>query len=437
MKSKLLLASFFALAVAPMASADVELRITGATAFRAAVHNGLKTGFFNGDFQFAHSGTSGNFAGAGRSVWKGPVTGQGIVTVRCTWSGSITGVHSVAVAPAASGASAADQALLLVTYLTDANLTTAAAPSGGEAFGKTAVGAATTSHIAFSDAYQASTIYSSPSLTDEIAGIIPFIWVVNDTSATGATTLARYGFDNITAQQARALLVVGSQPKSLLTGNAADTKLVYVSGRDIGSGTRVVCLAETGYGITKPLTHWQLSGASDAITKLKVWPTGTYPNTTGNDPTGGNGGYTSGGTLAGLLANKSDTSFQLESAAGTNDLGTSPGAHIVAWVGTSDAATAVAGGGAYLKYEGSGYTIADVAPADGVNDDDAKIQNGQYTAWSNEHILYSSLTTTSGSSQTAIKDLLKASIETNIGTAGIAYSTMQVFRLEEAGIVAP
>jgi hypothetical protein len=424
MKSKLLLASFFALAVAPMASADVELRITGATAFRAAVHNGLKTGFFNGDFQFAHSGASGSFSGAGRSVWKGPVTGQGTVTIRCTWSGSVTGIHSVAVNP---NGTPDDQALLLVTYLTDANLTTAASATGGEAFSKTAVGAPQTSHMAFSDCYQSSTVYSSPSLTSDIVGIIPFIWVVNDTSATG-TTLQRYGFDNITAQQARALLVNGSQPKSLLTGDAADTKLVYVTGRDVGSGTRVICLAETGYGVTRGVQHWQMTGAADVMSKLKLWPAGSYPNTTGNDPNPGNGGYTSGGTLAGLLINKSDTSFQLESSAGSNDLGTSPGAHIVAWVGTSDAATAVTGGGAYLKYDGVGYTGTA---------DDAKIQNGQYTAWSNEQLLYSSLTTTPGNSQTAVKDLLKASIDANMGTAGIPFGSMNVFRTEEAGIVAP
>ncbi len=424
MKSKLLLASFFALAVAPMASADVELRITGATAFRAAVHNGLKTGFFNGDFQFAHSNGSGSFSGAGRSVWKGPVTGQGIVTVRCTWSGSVTGTHSVAVNP---NGSAEDQALLLVTYLTDANLTTAASATGGEAFSRSAVGSPQTSHLAFSDCYQSSTVYSSPALTSEVVGIIPFIWVVNDTSATG-TTLERYGFDNITAQQARALLVNGSQPKSLLTGNAADTKTVFCTGRDIGSGTRVICLAETGYGITRGVQHWQMTGASDTITKLKLWPTGSYPNTSGNDPNPGNGGYTSGGTIAGLFVNKSDSSFQLESSAGTNDLGTAPSGHIVAWVGTSDAATAVAGGAAYLKYEGVGYTGSA---------DDAKIHNGQYTAWSNEQILYSSLTTTTGSSQTAVKDLLKASIDANMGTAGIPTGSMNVFRTEEAGIVAP
>jgi hypothetical protein len=427
MKSKLLLASFFALAVAPMASADVELRITGATAFRAAVHNGLKTGFFNGDFQFAHSGTSGNFSGAGRSVWKGPVTGQGTVTVRCTWSGSVTGIHSVAVAPAASGASAEDQALLLVTYLTDANLTTAAAATGGEAFSKTAVAAPQTSHIAFSDCYQASTIYSSPSLTDEVVGIIPFIWCVNDTSATG-TTLQRYGFDNITAQQARALMVTGSQAKSMLTGNPADTKLVYCTGRDIGSGTRVICLAETGYGITKGVQHWQMTGASDTISKLKLWPTGSYPNTTGNDPNPGNGGYLSGGTIAGLFVNKSDAPFQLESAAGTNDLGTSPGAHIVAWVGTSDALTAVNGGGAYLKYEGVSYTGSA---------DDANITNGMYTAWSNEHLFYTSLTTTPGSSQTAVKEKLAISINDNMGTAGIPTGNMLVGRTEEGGVVGP
>ncbi len=423
MKSKLLLASFFALAVAPMASADVELRITGATAFRAAVHNGLKTGFFSSDFQFAHSNASGAFSGAGKSVWKGPVTGQGTVTVRCTWSGSITGIHAVAVAPTGS---TADTTIPNVDFLTDANLTTAAVPTGGEAFSKSAV-ASQTAHMAFSDAYQGSTIYSSPTLTDEVCGIIPFIWVVNDTSATGANTLARYGFDNVTAQFARALMAQGTQPKSLLTGNAADTRTIYGVGRDVGSGTRVVLLAETKYGVFTSLTQFQGAGAADAVTSLRVWPTGTYPNSTGNDPLPGNGGYTSGGTIATLFANKSDASFSLLAANGSS-LGTAPNGHLIAWVGTSDAATAVAGGGAYLKYEGASYT--------GAADDD-KIKNGQYTAWSNEHIFYSSLTTTAGSSQTEVKDLLKASIETNMGSAGIPYSLMNVFRGEEGGTVGP
>lgn len=429
MKTKLLLASFFAIAVAPMASADVELRITGATAFRAAVHNGLKTGFFNGDFQFAHSGSAGSFSGASRSLWKGPVTGQGIVTIRCTWSGSVTGIHSVAVA---TSGPTAETTLLGVTYLTDANLVTAASASGGETHTRTTVGTAQTSDMAFSDCYQSSTVYSSPSLTDEVVGIIPFIWVVNDTgvnystpaNALSPTVLERYGFDNITAQQARALMVQGSQPKSLLTGNVNDTKPVYVTGRDIGSGTRVISLAETGYGITKLLTHFQMTGASDVISDLKVWPTGSYPNTTGNDPTPGNGGYLSGGTLAGLMVNKSDASFTITQADGTPSAPASNGAHIVAWVGTSDAATAVTGGAAYLKYEGAKYTGSA---------DDANIHNGQYTAWSNEHLFYSSLT----ANQTTVKDMLKTSIDTNMGSAGIPNGSMNVFRQEEAGIVAP
>ncbi len=423
MKSKLLLASLFALAVAPMASADVELRITGATAFRAAVHAGLKTGFFSGNFQFAHDKAATSFSSASKSLWKGPVTGQGTVTVRCTWSGSITGIHAVAVATTGS---AADTTIPNVDFLTDANLTTAAAAGGGEAYSKTAV-ASQTAHMAFSDAYQGSTIYSSPTLTDEIAGIIPFIFVVNDTSATGANTLARYGFDNVTAQFARALMATGTQPKSLLTGNAADTRTIFGVGRDVGSGTRVVLLSETKYGVFTSLTQFQGAGAADAITSLRVWPTGTYPNSTGNDPIAGNGGYTSGGTIGTLFGNKSDTSFALQDAAG-GSLGTAPDGHLIAWVGTSDAAAAVTGGGAYLKYEGSSYT--------GAADDD-KIKNGQYTAWSNEHIFYSSLTSTAGSSQTAIKDLLKTSIENNMGSAGVPYSLMNVFRGEEGGTVGP
>lgn len=407
MKSKLSLALLATLAVAPLASADTEIRFTGSTAFRAAVHAALLNSFFTGSPAYAHSGAAGAVSGASKSIWRGSVTGiAGTTTVRCTWSGSAQGISDVT-----SGNN--------VSFLQASVL-----PGSGESAGQT-TSENLAAHGALSDVGQNSTVFSTPTLDDVGVGVVPFTWVVNDTSATGATVAARYGFDNISAQFVRALFSSGSQPKSMLTGNAADTKLIYAAGRDTGSGTRITMLAETKYGIFTPVQQFQITAASDAVTELRVWPTGT---TGGNDLLAGNGGYTSGGTLSGLLANKSDTGFILRNAAGTQVGGTQPSCHIVACVGIADSANTTGGGGARLKYEGVGYDY------DGNNDpENDKIRQGQYTLWGYQHMLTGTLDV----DQTTARDALVTAIDANVGAAGIASSTMAVFRQEDGGVVGP
>ena len=396
MKSIVKFAAFTFLAAATAASADTEIRFTGSTAFRSAVHAGLLNSFFTAAPKYAHSNATGLVGTASKSIWQGSVSGiSGITTVRCTWSGSATGIQSVT-----AGSN--------VSFLTVATLPGSPGENPSQSTSENLV-----ANAAFSDVGQGSTIFSSPTLEDTPVGVVAFTWAVNDSASA-------HGFDNITAQFARALYATGSQPKSMLTGNAADTKLVYAVGRDTGSGTRITMLAETKYGVFTPLTQFMVTAASDAVTELQVWPVAPA---SGGDALGGNGGYTGSSGVSGALSNKTDTSFTLKGAAG-NVLGTIPSAHLVSWVGISDSNTIVTNGGARLKYEGVSY----VGSAD-----DAKIQNGLYTAWGYQHLLSATLDT----DQTAARDALVTAIDTNIGTAGVASSTMNVGRGEDGGVVGP
>jgi len=69
-------------------------------------------------------------------------------------------------------------------------------------------------------------------------------------------------------------------------------------GRDNGSGTRITSLAETKYGVFTPVQQWKIvsTGAvgSGSIVSAQLWPVGDGVGST----TAGNGGYTSGSTIA-------------------------------------------------------------------------------------------------------------------------------------------
>ena len=402
MKSKSIIALIAALAVAPLASADTEIRLTGSTAFRSAVHAALLNSFFTGAPDYAHSGTAGNVSGASKTIWRGSVTGiSGVTTVRATWSGSATGIASVT-----SGS--------VVSYLTPATIAGAGENAGASASEDL------TAHAAFSDVGQGSTVFTTPPLQDNPVGVVAFTWVVNDTANVGATTKDRYGFDNITAQFARAVYSTGFQQKSMLTGNPADTDYVFAMGRDTGSGTRITMLVETKYGSFTPVQQWSATAAADAITDLRLWPVAPFA---GGDVLAGNGGYSSGGTLRNFLAAKSDASFSLTDADG-NLVGNFTNGSLISSIGIADSNTVVAGGGARLAYEGVSYSGTA---------DDAKIQEGLYTNWGYQHLLNATI----DADQTAARDALITAIDANVGSAGLASSSMNVFRQEDGGIVSP
>lgn len=411
MKSILKLTALLAVLSCAQQASAATIRLTGSTAFRGGVHKAI-VALMGGEAncKFAHgkidaSPTSANqagYEGADYTTIQGTLSGiSGTSTVYCHWTGSATGISDVA-----SGAS--------IGFIP------ASALPGGNGYANAAVTQPATENavaqIAFSDVFQSSTTVTTPSLTDTIVAIIPFSWVANRLTTD---------FDNITAQQARALFTNALQPKSMFTGNPAHTDYVLPVGRDNGSGTRGTMLAETKYGVFTPVQQWKIvtsgSAGSGTVTSAQLWPVGDGEGSTSP----GNGGYSSGSFIRAILGMSSTSGVELLDENG-GSAGSGLAVTLVSCLGVSDAATAVANGGVRLKYDGVLY--------DGSNPD--LIYNGQYTMWGYLHLY------TNGA---ATGDLLtfKNGIDTQLdipavlGSNGLRDSQMNVFRQFDGAVVGP
>jgi hypothetical protein len=159
----------------------------------------------------------------------------------------------------------------------------------------------------------------------------------------------------VTDQQLRSALG-GSAPIGLFTATNDDSSFVYVAGRDTSSGTRANALGDTGYGIYTPVSQIELSGG----VMQDVNADGTFE---------GNYGQSSGGTLA-----KSIT-FNFSGATDSTANG-GTGFTAIAYLGFSDAATALAG-------TGGGVAVTELT-YNGVPFSTTNIENGTYNFWGNE-----------------------------------------------------
>ena len=239
--------------------------------------------------------------------------------------------------------------------------------------------------FAFSDVFQTSTTVANlPSLTDTVVGVLPFLWVKN--------TPVPAAVDNVTAQNARAIFGNGRLPVRQFTGVPTDTGIVNVEGRDSGSGTRVTVLAETGVGGGATVVQRKVSAGNyvaDAI------------------------GFSGGGALA--------TDLALNVGTSANGAGGAIG-----YVSVSDAATVLATGGAYLKYEGVPMTFDNV-------------RSGKYTLWAYEH-MYDAYTVAPGSDEETLRNAIVTEIEVNqlaASTVAIQSGTMKCSRLDDGATVTP
>jgi hypothetical protein len=189
--------------------------------------------------------------------------------------------------------------------------------------------------------------------------IIPFVWVKEKGSASGLT--------NVTDQTIRQALK-GYAVLSQFTGNPADTTFVYVSGRDNQSGTRVNQFGECGFGIFSSPFMIQISGSGAMLDQTGF---GTYL---------GDYGYSSGGTLATQMGYDLSQGTSVDVANGTGVEKFS----VVAYLGISDANTAVANGATTLTCNGVAYSVA-------------AIEQGQFNCWGNEYAYRRNNTTSQAS----------------------------------------
>jgi hypothetical protein len=389
MKSlKFLTAGALALTLVGTASAQTVIRITGSSAFRAATHNAIRN--IMPDEQFGYTGTS--FTGASQAIFVGTVAGNSVI-IKTAWSGSVGGIQTV------SGG-------LNVNFLAN-NATVSGSGTPSLATGTSAE----VPQIAMSDVFQASTRFTANELFDRQVGVVPFKWV--------ASYGAPAGLSNVTPQLASAVFLAGQLPLSLFTGVAADVSTpVFATGRDFDSGTRLTAVAETGIGVASVLFQYQptLNTTSKLVTGQIPWPEGSI---NGIDWVAGDGGYNSGGTLAGAMRYQS-------TGAGTI------GGYYITYLGINDAATATAaptgstvgqGAAKELSYNGVFYSVT-------------AVQEGQYTFWGYEHLMYDADIVTPGSVLESVATLLGNNIETATATdSGISLSSMKVSRQTDGGQV--
>lgn len=376
------LAAMLGLAIHSEVLAQDTLYITGSTAYRAQTHTAI-TNVLDAGFTYAYTGST--FSSAQKAIFTGTLTANSQpVIIKTSWSGSTLGMKAVAQGLATD---------FLSNGTTQSTGGTASAPNSGFDTQPADAGMA--------DSFQNATPYTTPTLTFQQVGILPFKWIVNEGGAAA-------GITNMTQFLAQPLYGNGDLPLSFWTGIPSATK-VYAYGRDPGSGTRTVAFAESGVGSNATVTQYKLTTSGDTITAAIPFPVTVIPNlfTT----TEGNGGESSGGTVAAAMGKTSAT----VSVSG----GPTSQAYFVAYVGETDANTAIAAGATELTWNGVPFSLDN-------------IKNGKYTFWSYQHVTYKS---DIPAGKKAIADAIATNIKDVVSSPLL--TEMNVVRTADGGIVTP
>jgi len=320
--------------LASLADAAQYVYITGSTAGRAAVYATIMDGatVFDAAPTFAGQGSTTTADGCSYMNFHGNIGGTETY-VKCHWSGSEAGISDVA--------SSATGTFLTDSATTKLDGTTPDATSTGNVV-----------DLCAADNNKTFSKNNSTAITGLKVAVIPFKWVKESGSAASLTALT-----DSTIRQALA----GNAKLSLFTGNGADTTRVFVSGRDDNSGTRVNTFGDCGFGIRSAPVQVTVN-SSGVITASGSGS--TSPATPG--------GYSSGGSLATQMGYSLTNALSVDPVSLGGD-GTSHFS-VIAYVGMSDAASAVTAGG------------TEISTLNGVPFSIANIEQGTYNFWGNYYI---------------------------------------------------
>ena len=432
--SKLILACATALAAVGTAQADTVVHITGSTAFRAATITAIQNVFGGaGTYKAAYGSTTGSSTTASnRTIIQGTIAtlpAAGVVTVKCSWSGSTGGIKTVVqnidvtTWPSITNLPATNTSV----GITDASLSFAL--DTGTFPSETAK-----ADVTMEDSAQASTGFTTSTLSETNVGVVVFEWVVGNGAPAGLT--------NMTPLLAQATLS-GGVPLSQFTGVSADVTAVYAMGRDFDSGTRLSELAETGVGVfggvqqIQPIFTGTAGAAGSSISKIKLWQSETV---LGQLFQIGQSGYSSGGQLADALATPgSATADTTTGIAAAEQVGFGPG-NLLAYLGRSDAArackTSAITGNTAKRLNWNGYQLTNgpiLATGSPTSYNDNLVTEGLYSLWEYEKLAYRSSYT--GNGKAVADKIANQIINTDATVSGIKLSTMNVSRAVEGGVI--
>ncbi len=398
--SKILLAgATAALATTTAFAADVTVRMTGSTAFRASTMTGIRN-YFTGASDLKIVATNASLNSANQATFRGTVGGK-VVMIQCSWSGAMDGVRVVADTTNPTQANFLTEASLSAdTVAGDQNHATIATSGNAEsAVPDVAMGDSTQFETGYTEAPAYQTLVETP------VGVIPFVWMKGKSNDAGVQA-ALNRVTNITNLQAQAVLA-GFCPLSTLTGNAVDKPVTaYVVGRDYGSGTRLDTFLECGFGRDAFAVQYTYTVNAGSITALTE-------NSESTD------GYSSG-------------SF-LRTAVGTSTNAALTDAAVLSYMGISDAAAV--SGITFDNQTGTfgGAAATQVLPFNGVPYSHEAVRNGAYTFWNYQVLMHRASLT--GDKLAAVNAIKQQIIDADAAVGGIKLDTMKVRRAASGKVI--
>jgi len=341
MKKILTLAVFGGLLAATTLQAQVSIYVCGSTAFRSNAYRAIRSMFDGGAPTAQNTGSTANNSGAGQMTFQGTITplfGGQTVTIFCDWTGSAQGVHSLTANPGDS--------LPFLSSAVQGSTTTVNH----------------TADLAFSDVFQLTTGFNTPTLSDEQVAVQPFVWCKSINASASIT--------NVTIQQLKFALQ-GSCPLSYLTGRTNDYNLdtngntivsntVYFTGRNKDSGSRLIALSDSLYSGSVNMYESTNGAGWHLMTSVQTVNGVVYGT-----------GFSSGGIEASTFYTTAPAS------AGSG----------VGYIAYADARTVVGNGGQIITYNGglpfNGWT----GTTNGFDNPDwTPVTTGKYSLWGPEHL---------------------------------------------------
>jgi len=408
---KLLMAGVVAASFTATGFAQTKIYITGSSAFRS-VANAQISATLSGTVTIASTNSS--LGSANAVTWTGGNIGGTPVTIKAAYTGSAAGVQTVA-----------------------GNLPVKFLPDGASGTGNTDPNSAGYSgasesavpDIAFSDTFQNTSPFTGGSyadLSDTQVGVVTFVWAASKNFPAG---------QSMSQKLVKALFSTGVQPLQSWTGLTVDaTKLVFATGRNPDSGTRLTAFAEGGYGVTNTVVQYKPTISGSAVTSHVLYPIESINGISTEFL--GNSGENSGSTLRGYLtATLNATAYQqgydtfgnsisyTAGNAGPNGQSATAGYYLT-YLGVGDFNSVSGSGAVALNWNGVAFS------------QDA-VKYGSYTFWGYEHIMTRS--TISGVKATFATNLtnnILGQTSTQIAP-NVALNDMQVQRDTDGGTVLP
>jgi hypothetical protein len=378
----ILMAAVAALSIAS-ASANEVIYITGATAFRSAANNSLYSLYSNN--LLASSGSSATDASAIALYFTNcALTNGNRVDLAVTWTGSEGGMQTIASGTNNKRVPFYDLAKLASNGVT--SRTTGLAQPDTALMTAGALTSLQKGLVGCSDSFQLSSRFQGgkkasdgatyTTLTSQAVGVVPYGAVASKGYAT------TFPDRNMSLNNMYQILTAGFITGEKISGETNKTTVkLFATGRNIDSGTRVIALATLKGGIADPLTQWRATVSSGTVTNLVKHPATTI---NGIATALGEGGETSGGTVAGYMTNTISPTATVT--------GTSRGSqtnYLIGYVATGDVTAArVTAGLVPLKFngvEGRCYTNTSFTALD---QGYTNIITGAYPWWGYEFVTY-------------------------------------------------